>query len=507
MPSPLLYDFRRTLTSKSVLIIMALLILVSFGILVSLSQVTTSGQQSGPIVSALTYRDSNGYHFLVYSTNQFGQPVSGARANFNLTDSSNKTYQGSGITNSSGFVLITINAPASLYTIGGSVTAPGFPTALPIPTESSMGSNGSKATPEGIVTPVYMPLSGSFAYPVTLVVDSNNASQRAFQVFVAAPFGAPPANYAVYYKFLNVSQLNGPPPVPQESQMQFLGNLTSYATVFQAPTPPGNVQQNDFLEIQVFYPNGTAIAAAGLPLFSVNQIYIPRSTIQTSQFSSLLTSFFAGIFGIFVPFMAVLGSYNSYGKDRVSGVLESVLSKPVTRRGLAISRFLSTFLAMAVAIFVSIGVIDLLFYYYAGALVDSTFLVASAGAFLVDLAAFMGIMFILSHLVKSTGALIGLGVVLVLVFDVFWGLIEIVIAEVLHISLFSVAFYQLQFAAQFANPANFVSLVDTYLTKSSGIGTINPADYGITIPSLVAAGALWVAAPLAIYLYLATKRD
>ena len=84
MTNALLYDFRRTLTSKSVIITVAVMVLISLAIIPAVSIVPSLiGGQPQPTV--VGYYDSNGYHFIVYGTNQFGQGVSGYATDLNLT--------------------------------------------------------------------------------------------------------------------------------------------------------------------------------------------------------------------------------------------------------------------------------------------------------------------------------------------------------------------------------------------------------------------------------------
>ena len=71
---------------------------------------------------------------------------------------------------------------------------------------------------------------------------------------------------------------------------------------------------------------------------------------------------------------------------------------------------------------------------------------------------------LLSHLVRSSGVLIGLGVGLFVVIGFFQGLFITLLASMLGMSDGSVGYYQVSVALQFINPAQFVSLVDTYLT-------------------------------------------
>lgn len=143
---PLLHDIRRTLMSKSVLILMVLLILLS---LTLVSSFVSVGGVSTPVINfantqILSYYDTTGaYHFLAFATNQFGQPVSGIIFQANLTavrspvifggpqtttatSSSSPVYQGPSVsTNSSGDATFTIKAPLNdNYTVVGKIIQP-----------------------------------------------------------------------------------------------------------------------------------------------------------------------------------------------------------------------------------------------------------------------------------------------------------------------------------------------------------------------------------------------
>ncbi len=502
MTNPLLYDFRRTLTSKSVIIIMLLPILISLAIIPSLTIIT--GLSNSPRLSLLGYHDSDGYHFIMYASNQFGQGVSGFTADLNLT-LPNKVYSGSASTNSSGFATILIAAPPNAnYTVmeriispsGFSLTSGGGYT----PFLQYINMTSTQAIPDGQMVNII----STGQYPIGTVTDSSNSSVNDISVFYVAPFGKPPTDYSVYYKLFN--QTEGQIIVPfntyNQSQMQILGSLTGYVSTFPPPILPANYTQNSYFIFELFYPNGTATGPG--QLITASQLYIPQTPIQTT---SLVSAFFTTIFAIFIPLMAIIGSYNSYGKDRVTGVLESVLCRPVTRRGLAISRFLSIFSAMAVAIIVAMAAIDGLVYFFSHSFIDVTLLLASTGGFLVELAAFVGIMLLLSHLVKSSGALIGAGIGLFIILDLFWSVIVVLVASIFHTSIGSLAYYQFSILMSFINPAQFVSLVNTYLTGQSGFGPITPSQYGIAIPTLVGAAVLWIAVPFVIYVFLAIKRD
>ncbi len=106
----------------------------------------------------------------------------------------------------------------------------------------------------------------------------------------------------------------------------------------------------------MFYPNTTRVEGTVIET-SYDSLRIPKVPIEVTNVAA---SFFSGLLGFFIPLMAIIGSYSSYGKDRLTGVLESVLARPVTRLSLGVSRYLSTMIAFVLAVAASVGVVDLI---------------------------------------------------------------------------------------------------------------------------------------------------
>jgi ABC-type transport system involved in multi-copper enzyme maturation permease subunit len=530
---PLLYDFKRTLRSKSVIVAMLLPILISLAIVpLSLGVTTVSGPPSS---QALMYYDSNGYHFLAFSSDQYGLGAAGVTYQFNLTNAQGN-YAGTGTTNSSGLAFITVKAPIG-QTYNGllTVTSSGSSLSGQFSTEVSL-PNGTLVQPsEGQIVPI----SVGAPIPFWTVQDQNNATKRDLLVFYAGPFGARPQSYSIYYKVYNESSFQTsnsatgqgntsiifrqPPAYFNESEMILLGTLNDYKQIYPVTLPSNDTCSNvvtsnggggaleagfpcsgDLLiYFELFSQNGTLLQTQQ---FSPDQFFTPPVVVQSVNIAS---SFFATIMGIFIPLIAIIGAYSSYGKDRVSGVLESVLSRPVTRMGLATSRFLSTFLALGVAIGISVGAIDGMLKYFGGQFLSATFLLASAGAFLVELAAFIGLIFLFSHLVRSSALLIGIAIGLFIIFDFLWGVIVLLVSVAVRLNPGSLAYLKASTIAQFFNPAQYIQLVILYLTNTSqSFGfQVPPSVLGVTVASIVVAGLLWIALPFAAFLYLAIKRD
>ncbi len=540
MAHPLLYDIRKVFLSKTVLISMLLLIGSSFFLISSFS-VTTTTAQLPPNTQVLSWYDSSGtYHFLIFSSNQYGQPVSGVTTQINFTYSpyppraNSSSYPRFGAphvsTNSSGEAVLTVSVPPSdinlvneNYSLNLQTTQPnGLSGGGPVPfpymhrNYGKTTANGTSSTPSPVDAGQVVMLVGSGL--ITTVTDPSNSLKSDIRVTWAGPYGAVPNGYSLYYKFINgtcyISKdlfCGGIISTSQgsnlgESNMTFLSNMTTYNQIFTPPQLEPNLGNYSQIALGLFYPNGTAVTST--QYYSLNQIYPTPQKITLEQSNQAVITFLTEIFGAFIPLIVIIGSYNSYCKDRISGVLESVLVQPISRRGLSISRFISSFAGMAIAISISMGVVEAIVYSYTRSIFDSTILLASTGAYFVELGAFIGLMMLLSRVIKSSGLLIGIGIVwLFLVFDLFWNMLIQAFAAFSG-NGFGTGYYTYAIASDFLNPAQFVQLVVIYLTSySNWFGFISPAQYGITIPSLVATGVLWVALPLAGFLYLATKRD
>lgn len=549
---PLLYDIKKTFTSTSVIISMVLLIVISLFLINSFASTVTPNYGNNANTQLLSWYDSSGvYHFLAFASNQFGQPVSGVAIQANLTKFNpaifgkppsdlkpiGPVYRGPVVsTNSSGEAEFTINAPVNEnYTVYTMITTQsGFPNLsggfnTPYATSSKSGNSStirSVPIPPGQI----VSLSDNSVLSVT---DTSNSQLSNILVTWAGANGSIPNNYSIYYKFVNVTQTctavgngvsctsssNFNPYTLNESSMTFLKNITSYSQVIAPPKLEPNLASGSLLYIGLFYPNGTAILGSGgfnrIYQFGIGQIYGYQGQSQNiGRINQMIMSFFLGIYGLFIPLIAIIVSYTSYGKDRVSGVLESVLAQPVSRRGLSLSRFISSFVALAIAISISMGVVDGIVWYFTKSFVSANIMLASAGAFFVELAAFIGIMMLLSHVFKSSGALIGIGIGLFIVIDFFWGLILDLVFGLTHTQFYSLSYYTYSILAEYFNPAQFVGLVDSYITGQfslAGVGGIffpfTPGEYGLSIPAIVTSGLLWAILPLIGFVYLAVKRD
>ncbi len=485
MPSPLFYDFRRTLLSKGVLISILVIVLLSVAVLPSIKSSTAPYVPVPNSSSAIfLYNETGTYHVTAVSYNRFGDPLSGSVLTLTLSNGTVRSY----LTNSSGV------ASAAIPT--GEVTQNciiGFQEAG----ASYQNFQGScSMSPPG--RPVLY-----FGSPIGGVVDSANSSRiDAIAVYLGPHGGAP-----VGYKFLvnyTVSSAGGVFPGPVNITYSEVGTMSSVKQVFSLPQFPPDTNG---VNLALAYPNGTVAVSQWFPPQSLEVV---RPTVRPAD---IFGSFISAVMTLIVPLVAIIVAYGSYGKDRTTGVLESVLSRPVSRLGLATSRYVSIVLALAAALVGTMAAMQVISQVYLGSMLGIDFAAYTVAALLVEAVAFVGLVLFFSHLTRSEGGLLAMGIITWVVLVFFWDVLVLIVAGQLGLSTGSSDFLGFVLGLDFADPARFFVLAMTYLTGtvpvSIGLGgfTVNPGQYGITPVTLVADAALWVLAPLAAFVVLAVKRD
>ncbi len=262
-----------------------------------------------------------------------------------------------------------------------------------------------------------------------------------------------------------------------------VGAYTTYADLYLAPAPPAAnfsavVQRFDILrdgasrEVSLLAVrsdgqpaagaavrvNGTVwgstgadgflhLGALGDGLWLVNVTFGGKTLtfpeiVQTSSLvvlpllkgpDALLLFLGVALMGLFAPVAAIAMSYDAIAKERMQGSLELLLARPASRTGIAVGKFLGSFLSVGLPM---LGVL-------LGALVgiagssgqwpDPTFATAFVLGTLGLIATYVLIMQVISTLARSPGTAILSGFVLWLLFAFFWSLIFLGVSTALHV--------------------------------------------------------------------------
>lgn len=488
-----LYDLRRTLLSVPLLLCIVLLVASSFGVLATLA---ATSQSAYTVTNQADYFFTSGQvHVLLYSFDSFGRPVEGV--SFQLTflpllGDPPGTSPGSvqGQTGPTGIVELSTGLSDAGYTVDIDFSDP-----------SSSGSVSAILAPEpvGDVVALYGGVASAVASGTGL------SSTQVLQVFYSGPGGTAPPDYQVYWA--GPFSAESPPGDLPESSMTYVGTISTYHQTFPLTVPSSSTSATGSsakLLVELFSSSG-ALIARDLNQSSSN--FAPSQTAAKATDAAF--SFVETILAFFVPVMAILAAYTTYGKDRVTGVLESALCRPVSWLGLSLSRYLSVLVALSLALLVGVGVIDGLVDWAVGTPLTGSVVGAVAGSLILEVGAFVGIIFVLAYLVRSSSSLIGGAIGIWVLFGIAWNTLAVDLAVASGDPVGSPAYVDMVTALEFVSPADFGSLAQSIVTGTavSALGSTTTAAPAISPLALVAVGLLWVVVPLVVFLYLVQTRD
>jgi ABC-type transport system involved in multi-copper enzyme maturation permease subunit len=494
-----LYELRRGLLSVPLIVITALIIVASTGILVSIEE--SHPPPSNIMQTSGAYYYANGaYHFEVFAYDEYGRPISGVSVNLTVFQT-NATFgppgpsiaNASGVSGRSGIVQLTAPVNDSNSWVEVFAYAPGW---------STFGAgqlNLVMAPPApGVVEP--------FLRGFTSTVESSPGIKQSnlLEIFYPGPNGTAP-DYQVYWAYPQNETY--PPAVLGEDEMHRLGALTSADQTFNlvVPSTPSSTNPNAYLQVELFTAKGTLVAT------DTNQSASNFFPPPGGAAGAALALGFAGTIMVFlVPLMAILATYSVYGKDRLTGVLEGVLARPVSRLGIAASRYLAVIVALTIAVTLALVCLDALIdWVYDGFLPWLVTLILFC-ALLVEVAAFTSLTFLLSHALRSTGALVGVGIGLFALFTIGWLIIPNILGGLTG-TIFTPGYEATILRLQFFDPVQFIGLCeDVYFASvSAGFfgGSTSPATYGITLGSVIATGIAWTVAPAVALFYVVQHHD
>lgn len=479
-----IYDLRRTITGKFTIIAIVFIIVVSAGLGYALTAAGSSGTQAS-LHTDFSYTHSNGtYNVSIFAFNQNGQAaptlpiyVQYDKNTLNLT------------TNSNGFVN---------YEIKTNQTFLNFSYSLSPMSGSSSGSIN------------YYVLDGMYAnnavqVSLTSVVKSGTTNSHELLLYYSPIFLNQTSNTVyVYYTVVNITS-------PAINTQPAIQNMTYYSQVsvnsvgYQLlDINPGNVSTTQVLRVTVF--NGNTTSASSL----ASQLYSPQNIISKVGLASLVFQVFAAIFGLFIPILASLSAYFYFGKDRASGVLESVITRPVTKGRIILSRYIANVSSMIVAFAIGTAVFDVFLYHATGSNLGLEYAESLIWTYFVEIAAFTGLIYLVSQYMKSQGAILGTAIALFLIFGIMWSgvIAPLILTYVFHAVVGTNVYQQYTIYMDMINPAGYSSLMVFLISPTNLLGaTIDASQFGVTQLSVAIIGMLWFLVPIVIAFLTGRRRD
>lgn len=484
-----IYDLKRTLSGKFTIGSIVAIILISALLGYSLTANTSSN--SGPSISTnWSYTYGNGtYNVSIYAFNSNGQPVSTLPLYLEHNNSiTNLT------TNSAGFAEFTVHSNSSYVNLnyslarsGSSLT--GFINPVPM---NNVYINNSKYQFQNVkisLTQITSPGTTN-SHELLMYYSPNFQNFTSYKVYI-------------YYNVVNLT--NGFTPAS-------INNMTFYKEV--------TINKVGTMIIDPNVQNLSARQGITVSLFSANNstaiqlessTYVPQNIISTLGTATTVFDVFSAIFGILIiPILATLSAYFYFGKDRASGVLESVITRPVTKGRIIVSRYVANVGSLVFAFAVGTAVFDIFLYRATGANLSFYYAGTLIWTYFVEIAAFTGFIYLVSQFVKSQGGILGIAIVLFLVLGFMWsGIITpLIFTYVFHVTSGTNAYLQYSVFMDAINPGSYGVLMVFFISHLSTLGaTVDPAKFGITGVSMTVLGLVWIIVPILIAFVIGRRRD
>lgn len=484
---PFTYELRRTLTSRFVI----LLIVAIVGFSSLLAYETSVNYNSAPFTSrapAVSY----GYYLsggnatiVAYAYDSYGSPYDNLKLNY-LDQGINYAVE----TGSSGFGNVTVPyALTGTTSVDLNYTYTLFGTTL--------------SSPKYTIT--ISPLLQFTGYSVsTGLVQQANNSNLGFLVMYVGPNGSLSDSIVTYVGTYAAGETS----TQLVSNSTYNLDMAGFAVKSVFPEIPGNLLNQTFalaMKNQTgAFVHPTLNSAYFLGRLSV---YVP---VTQKLLQNIVLSGMGTTLGLLIPILGIFTSYLTYGKDRTTGVLESVIKRPVSRQGLIASRFTANAVSIGISVIFSMVAGDLIIQYFFGQPLSLYFSLFFIWTYLIEGLSFLGLMYLFAHIVRTQSQLLGVAITMFIIMDIFWLIIPAAILGGLGVSRASTTYILGNVAFGYASPAGYGSLVQFFFTNHIGFlstENVNPAAYGVTELYLIISGLLWVLVPYVITYYLSKNFD
>lgn len=524
---PIIYEIKKALTSKTMIVLFGILLILPTIFAVNSAKST---QQHFAINSVGYGEGSNGtYNISVFFyRGSYWTPVRGT----NVTVFSGNTRI-SGVTDADGFFNTTLNnitdSEAANLTYQYSFAVDGSNTVFDSQVIIAQGSANPYFSPyvtQRIVnnTVENFTLFQSRLDLVTLGVQGHPDLRTLGLSYNIQGLGRVPPLY-IYYKALNdrpnqfigasldysnISGNGAPIDVVNSTYLSNESQLSYFGEVQGAPNIPintvnlsTNANSTSYL-FEIFSATGNELA------YAVVNLSAPYSSLQAQ---SVFLSDELPLLGLFIPLMAVFIAFSNFGRSKLDGSLNYVVTRPISRRSLISSRFLSNIIAIFIPVIASVGISSTIFHYYLDAYIPASTIYLTLWALLVIVAGYTGLVYLASSMMKSPSKLVGTIIGIFLLLDLFWSFSGNLIPSLISsaVPYGSLNYAVVNVILDYLSPSGFMNLISyiEYGNTSQPIflGNFYPAQVGINFITIVTIGLAWIIIPFILSVYRFSRFD
>ncbi len=492
-----LYDIKRTITGKFTIILIVLLVLVTAASAYG-AGVSSDSAHPGTTAIVMPYinETGNSVNITDYVINGYGDPVSGLHITSSLYYHSNgsliKSF--SGTTNGTGYAHFSIkNLSTNLTYNYNEYYRDGI---------ALVGSNNSLVYDNGhndfineafnFAAPYYSINFNDSKYPLYTVNLKDRSDPALVSTMIYNPDYKSTDSPDVYYNISSVSYITNTNHFNKTNTV-YIGKVNSNRFIV---TPPLKTADADKY-VNIYIVNGTG--AVIVPFLNYQYTYIKPGLILQDELA-----IFFGV--LLIPIMGIFSAYFYYSKDKTSGVLESIIVRPITKGKLMMSRFAGNSVSFLAGLLIALGLADFILYHYTGVFISSgTFLTIFSG-YLVEIIGFAGIIYLVSQFEKTQGQVLGTGLGMLFIIGFMWAtVVSPAILYLLRVKSTGIAYFKDLLIVDSFSPSYFPDLISDY--HIGLYSTYKASAVGINIYSIIAVGLIWILVPSLLALYFARKKD
>ena len=432
----------REIKSLKIIVIAVIMLAIILGTIPLISSsFQSSSPQFGLLVSPFNNNGSMAVKLLVIDNT--GNPVSiSGNLSYIYYNNGTRVFISNFKTSSSSTITIYSNIPFSNYV--------------------NQHRNFFEASVSGIniSTFIFIDVSDSLSISYWDIVSPSNSSLPGIAILVTSFDGKVPSNFSIYIN----NTLAG---IPNN-----FGYFRAYGT--------GNVTYK--------YMNTSGFIKFLSPIQGIS---ITVEEVITSLSSSLIS--------LFVPIAAIIAGYDAFAKEKVSGALDIILSRPLKRETVYWGKILGAFIPIFIY-FTIISLLSLLFLMQYGifftpleilSLVASVSFLTFVFIILEGISGFFG---------RSVATPIIWGIVIWIFFNMIYSIFSLVVIFISGTNILSTGAVKIENIIGLGNPIDIARYITYFSIPNSQI-----LIYGVSFADTVIASLAWIIVTVLIFIYLSKK--
>lgn len=277
----------------------------------------------------------------------------------------------------------------------------------------------------------------------------------------------------------------------------FNGTVPKGLSVYINESFAGNPDNNGFLKVYGTGPVKIRYMNSSNTLVKL----VPQNLPISISVKTLIISLSSSLISFFVPIAAIIAGYDALAKEKVSGALDIIISRPLKKETVYWGKILGSFISIF-TYFLIISILFPIFAMFYGIYVN----IYEIGSILISVS-FLAFVFIIIEGIsgffgKSVSTPLIWGIVIWIFFNMIFSAISLIIIFASGMNLVSMNAIKLSNMINLANPIDVAKYI-TYLSLP------NPQfiAYGISLPEVVVSSIAWTLFSIGLFIYFTKKYE